>query len=77
MLEIDLRPRLAEIACPTLVSVGELDPITPPWVAEEMADLITGEEVALDVIPDAGHFPWRDNPGRFWLRLEQFISHVT
>jgi proline iminopeptidase len=77
MLEVDLRPRLAEIACPTLVSVGELDPITPPWVAEEMAGLITGGEAELDVIPDAGHFPWRDNPERYWLRLGQFLRRFT
>ena len=42
MLEVDLRSRLASIRCPTQVSVGQLDPITPVWAAETIFDLLAG-----------------------------------
>lgn len=74
MLEIDLRPRLASIRCPTLVSVGRLDPIAPVWVAEEIVDGLVGSRAWLDIVEGAGHFPWRDDPDRFWATLDQFLT---
>ena len=49
----DSRPSLREIAVPTLVGVGELDTITPPDLAEEMAAGIAGAELV--VFPGSGH----------------------
>ena len=49
----DVRTRLREIACPTLVIVGELDRETPPPYARLLADGIPNARLA--IIPGAGH----------------------
>ncbi len=67
----DSRPDLAGIGVPTLVAVGSGDPLTPPELAEEMAERIPG--AVLRVIPDAGHLPPLETPAavnellRAWL----------
>jgi pimeloyl-ACP methyl ester carboxylesterase len=67
--------RLAEVGAitwPTLVCTNELDPVFPPDAAHELADAISGR--ALEVLPKAGHFPWRDVPGRYWPLLIDFVG---
>ena len=49
----DVRDRLGEIACPTLVVVGELDTETPPAYAAMLARGIAGAR--LEVVPGVGH----------------------
>lgn len=44
---------LLDIACPTLILTGELDAITPPECATEMAKLIP--QAALHLVPCCGH----------------------
>lgn len=58
----DARARLAAIRCPTLVTVGEDDILTPPRFARELAALILGAR--FEVLP-AGH-------GYFWEAPEPF-----
>ncbi|MEN8238384.1 MAG: alpha/beta hydrolase [Actinomycetota bacterium] len=76
MQSIDVLEELSAIACPTLVSVGELDPITPVAVAREMVEVMKPGVAQLCVIENAGHFPWRDAPDRYWPALEEFIASV-
>lgn len=77
MRAFDGRADLARIVSPTLVSVGELDPITPVAAAQEIAEALPEEIVQLDVIEGAGHFPWRDAPDRYWSTLSDFVARVT
>lgn len=56
----DARPDLAQIACPTLVMVGEQDRLTPPDLAREIAEGIAGAK--LRAIPRAGHLPTLEEP---------------
>ncbi|MFF8352451.1 3-oxoadipate enol-lactonase [Streptomyces chartreusis] len=49
----DLRDRLAEISCPTLLIAGREDPATPPVHLREIADAVPG--AALVEIPGASH----------------------
>jgi pimeloyl-ACP methyl ester carboxylesterase len=56
----DSRPGLAAIACPTLVLVGELDEITTPEHATEIAEAIPGAR--LIVVPDCGHLSTIEQP---------------
>jgi pimeloyl-ACP methyl ester carboxylesterase len=56
----DFRPLLKGIGAPTLVAVGSHDALTPPGLAEEMADGIPG--AMLRVIPEAGHLPPMEAP---------------
>lgn len=60
---LDILDQLNRVNTPTLVSVGELDPVTPVAAAEE-------------IIAGAGHFAWLDAPDRFWTIITDFI-HAT
>jgi 3-oxoadipate enol-lactonase len=56
----DRRADLPKINVPTLVLVGEEDAITPPAVAQTLAESISGAR--LEVIPNAGHMAPYENP---------------
>ena len=53
MLADDIRPKLAEIKCRTLVVRGEKDPIAPEGWTEEVARRIP--HAIFSVIPNAPH----------------------
>jgi pimeloyl-ACP methyl ester carboxylesterase len=56
----DSRPLLPGIKCPTLVIVGREDALTPPALAEEIAQGIPGAR--LEVIPECGHLSTLERP---------------
>jgi pimeloyl-ACP methyl ester carboxylesterase len=69
----DWLDRLGEVACPTLVMVGELD--TPfRECARELAEAIPDAEHV--VIPDAGHQPQLESPGEWTLALREHLERV-
>jgi pimeloyl-ACP methyl ester carboxylesterase len=72
----DVLGDLARIECPTLVCAGELDPIAPVAAAHEIVDAMPSGRARLEVIANAGHFAWRDAPGRYWPVVTEFVSHV-
>ncbi|RZJ01143.1 MAG: alpha/beta fold hydrolase [Brevundimonas sp.] len=57
---IDSRPHLTAIAVPTLVLVGDRDPLTPPIRAEEIANGVPGARLV--VVPDCGHASTLEQP---------------
>ena len=76
MRGFDVVDQLARIDCPTLVCVGELDPITPVAAAREIVDALP-----------AGIAPTRGDRGRrplpvaetrptYWPLLTEFVSEV-
>jgi pimeloyl-ACP methyl ester carboxylesterase len=70
----DVVDQLARVDCPTLVCVGELDPVTPVAAAREVLDGLPRGVGRLEVIDGAGHFPWKDRPDRYWPLLTEFIA---
>ena len=74
---LDVVDQLADIACPTLVCVGALDPVTPVPAAREIYDALPDGIAQLEVIEGAGHFPWRDVPDRYWSLLGGFVRTST
>ena len=56
----DYLPRLTDIACPTLILTGELDVITPPECAVEVAAQIP--HAVLDIVPGCGHLATLEEP---------------
>jgi pimeloyl-ACP methyl ester carboxylesterase len=52
---------LARIDCPALVVWGDRDPYLPARFADAYADALGGE-TEVRHLPDAGHWPWRDDP---------------
>ena len=71
---VDVLDQLARIECPTLVSVGRLDPVTPVAAAEEIVRALRKPIARLEVLEGAGHFPWKDVPGRYWPLLAEFVG---
>ena len=70
----DQRDRLAKIAVPTLVIVGDEDKPTPPALSEELAHAIPGAE--LQVIEGAGHLTNAEKPDRFNRLVDLFLAGV-
>ena len=72
--KLDIVDQLARIDCPTLVCVGELDPVTPVDASREIFGALPRGAGRLEVIEGAGHFPWKDVPERYWAVIEEFVG---
>jgi len=72
MARIDSRPRLSEIAVPTLLIWGEKDGITSRAHHDEILDAIPGAR--LEVIAGAGHLPTVEAPELVVPLLADFID---
>ncbi|MGV1683648.1 alpha/beta fold hydrolase [Sphingopyxis sp. NJF-3] len=72
MARIDSRPRLGEIAVPTLLIWGERDGITSRAHHDEIAEAIPGAR--LEVVSGAGHLPTVEAPERVVSLLTGFID---
>jgi proline iminopeptidase len=70
---LNIVDQLHRIESPTLVSVGDLDPVTPVGAAQEIVDALPNGMGRLEVIEGGGHFPWLDEPARVWPVLDEFI----
>jgi proline iminopeptidase len=72
----DLRDRLGEISLPTLVITGGYDWVCPPVAARTLATGIPDSELAL--IPDAGHFPFSEEPEQFGEAIACYLdTHIS
>lgn len=61
---MDARASLARIACPTLVTGGDYDPITPVACAEEIFAALPKGLAQLEIVKGAGHGVHRDAPDK-------------
>jgi pimeloyl-ACP methyl ester carboxylesterase len=77
MRGFDVLDNLQRIDCPTLVCVGELDPITPVSGAREIADALSVGIGRLEVVEGAGHFTWLDAPDLYWPLVTAFVMSTT
>lgn len=68
----DSQPTLATIDVPTLILVGENDPITSPEVAAQMCDSI--KDARMEIIPGAGHLAPLENPAAVNAALANFLQ---
>ena len=68
----DSRPTLATIAVPTLVLVGDADPLTPPERAEEIAAGIAGARLV--VVAECGHGSTLEQPAAVNAALVEWIE---
>ncbi len=76
MRGFDVLDRLGVVNCPTLVCVGELDPVTPVEASKEIVDALPAGIGRLEVLEGASHFTWRDVPDRYWPLLADFVTSV-
>jgi 3-oxoadipate enol-lactonase len=70
----DRSPELAAVSCPTLVIVGEEDPLMLRG-SRRLAEVIP--RARLVVVPDAGHSPQFENPEPFVGALVDFLAGVA
>jgi 3-oxoadipate enol-lactonase len=70
----DSTATLSQIACPTLVVVGEEDSLTPPEVAEKMAAAVPRSRLVK--IPDAGHISNMENPQAFQEAFSSWLAEL-
>jgi pimeloyl-ACP methyl ester carboxylesterase len=68
----DLHDRLAAIACPTLILVGEDDRATPPERSVRLAAAIPG--AVMKVIPRAGHLSALERPDAVAAAITGFLD---
>ena len=68
----DPRLPIGRIAAPTLVVVGERDPVVPTRAAADLAAAIGGARLV--VVAGAGHLPNRDRPDVFDGHLAEFLG---
>jgi proline iminopeptidase len=66
------RAGLAVLGSPVLVIGGSLDLQRPPAVTAEYAALFRNSRLVIQ--PDAGHFPWLDDPGQFVSAVAEFLN---
>jgi pimeloyl-ACP methyl ester carboxylesterase len=72
--QLDIVGQLSRVGSPTLVSVGELDPVTSAAAAEEIVRALPAGTAQLKIIDGAGHFTWKDAPDRYWPTIIEFIN---
>ncbi|MFN8530989.1 MAG: alpha/beta fold hydrolase [Anaerolineae bacterium] len=70
--QFDVRDRLHEITCPTLILGGSADKMTPAKYAAFLHDKIGGS--TLDVIPDASHKWIMEQPAQAAQRIGAWIA---
>lgn len=76
-LDVDLRPRLAEVPVPAMIVHGALDAVSSDATdhARELAERLPDAE--LHLIDDAGHLPLLSRPDVVADLLDQFLRRVT
>jgi proline iminopeptidase len=70
----DLKPQLPSVRCPTLVTVGRTDWITPVSSAETIASLIPGARLV--VFERSGHSPQIEEATTFQTVLRDFLHEA-
>jgi pimeloyl-ACP methyl ester carboxylesterase len=72
LLDYDIRDRLPEIACPTLIVWGEDDRLITVKDADVFAELIPNSRKV--IYPDTGHMSMLERPAAFNALLEDFLA---
>jgi proline iminopeptidase len=71
---MDLRPALKDFARPTLVIAGRQDPLDPKVQYETHLAI---KDSTLELIPRCGHFPWVEQPGRFYEAVNRLLARAA
>jgi len=68
---------MARVTAPTLLVWGARDPLLPPAAAATLAGYLSHASVSTLLLPDVGHFPPLEVPGRFADLVAAYIDAVT
>ncbi len=71
----DLKPLLPTVTCPTLVTVGRTDWVTPVSQAQVIADLVPDSRLV--VFEKSGHSPQTEEAELFQQVMRDFLTHAV
>jgi proline-specific peptidase len=71
---MDLRERLRAVRCPTLVVLGEHDPLVPSHLGREIVEAIPDGLARLELIREAAHEVFVDNPADCYHVIREFLT---
>lgn len=71
-MNVDLRPKLAAITCPTLFIQGDKDIAVPPDTTKAAAAAVPGAQLVM--LGNHGHWPNRQSPERFNAIVRGFLE---
>lgn len=74
MRSVDLLPELALVGCPTLVLVGDNDPMSMGDTTDEIVAALPKQLVTVEHFNDAGHHVHRDDPNHHFPLLRAFLQ---
>ncbi|MCA1652486.1 MAG: alpha/beta hydrolase [Acidobacteria bacterium] len=74
--ETDLLSALRSVRSPTLILIGEHDPLIPTSHANELCDAIPEDLASLELVPDAAHDVFSDNPAYSYSRIREFLADL-
>ena len=75
IVAFDLADAINRIHCPTLVVTGDKDEGAPVSMAQSIAAKIHGAK--LEVLPDAAHLSFIEQPERFHAIFDAFLGHAA
>jgi pimeloyl-ACP methyl ester carboxylesterase len=70
----ELPPALGAVRCPTLVLIGEHDPLIPLRQAHEIVEAIPDGLARLQPVPEAAHDVFADNPEHTYSCIREFLA---
>jgi proline-specific peptidase len=73
----DLRDGLRSVRCPALVLVGERDPLVPLRLARELVESLPDGLGRLELVEDASHDVFADNPDVSYGLVREFLGEVS
>jgi proline iminopeptidase len=74
---MDLRDQLGAVRCPTLVILGERDPLVPGHLGREIAEAIPHGLARLELLGDASHEVFIDNPAESYRLVREFLAELA
>ncbi|MBI1328364.1 MAG: alpha/beta fold hydrolase [Alphaproteobacteria bacterium] len=74
MRTMDARAGLSRISCPTLITVGDYDPITPVTCSREIFAALPKGVAQLEIFEGAGHGVHRDQPDEAEAVMRKFLA---
>ena len=70
----DLKPALPSLRCPTLITVGRADWVTPVSSSETIASLIPNSKLV--IFEKSGHAPQSEEPELFQQTMREFLAEA-
>lgn len=74
---MDLRGDLRAVRCPTLVLIGEHDLLNPPGLGAEIVEAIPNGRARLELVSDAEHRIFTDNPEHSYRCIREFVADLA